>query len=203
MLKKSIKGMAGCFRVFFLLVFIFTGCGGAKNEPVNSSHEPGPKLTLSTNEKTLIVYYSRSGKTEIVAKELAEQLSCDIEEISSKKNRQGFGGILTCVFDSVFDRYDEIETVKGDVKGSDQLIIVSPIWIHRVSSPVRTFIKDAGLQGKDIYLILTYNGSLEQEHEQEIKTRLAAHNVNLKGLSKIITKEKTEADIEKAAMALL
>ena len=40
--------------------------------------------------KTLIIYYSNSGKTHLVAKTLAVNLNVDMVRINDLKNRDGF-----------------------------------------------------------------------------------------------------------------
>ena len=51
----------------------------------------------SEHYKPLIVYYSRTGTSRIVADALVEYLSGSIEEIQSTKNRDGLLGVFTCV----------------------------------------------------------------------------------------------------------
>ena len=40
--------------------------------------------------KTLIIYYSQHGSTEVVARTLAKELKTDILEVTDLKNRSGF-----------------------------------------------------------------------------------------------------------------
>jgi len=46
--------------------------------------------TLVANLKTLVVYYSRSGTTRIIAEALSEALNSNIEEIVEANGRAGF-----------------------------------------------------------------------------------------------------------------
>ena len=45
--------------------------------------------------KNLVVYYSRTGRTKKIAKEIQERLNADIEEIHDVKNREGILGWLS------------------------------------------------------------------------------------------------------------
>lgn len=161
--------------------------------------EPSLQKNISSPEesKPIIVYYSRSGKTRMVANELMNQLSCEITEIKSTVERSGFFGIITCVLDQLLDRDDQIEPLRKNMREYNPIIIATPIWIGKISSPARTFIKQARLQGKEVYIFLTYNGSLTEEKENTLKEVITSQGINLKALYKIVTKEKTEEEIKK------
>jgi flavodoxin len=158
-------------------------------------------VSADKGAQSLVVYYSRSGKTRLVANELASQLSCDLREIRSKKKRDGIG-VINCVLDSLLDRDDSTAIFEKDLGGYDSIIVATPIWVSKLSSPARAFIKGAGLQGKRVCLIITYNGDLPEEKEAEILTELESEGVDLQGFYKIMTKEKTEGDIRKEARAV-
>ena len=151
----------------------------------------------------IVVYYSRTGKTRIVANALKEQLACETAEIKSTENREGFLGVVTCVLDSLLERDDAMEPFNKDIKGYNPIIIASPIWIGKLSSPARTFIKQMGLKDKDVYIFLTYNGRLTEEKEKALEDGITSQAIELKGLYKIVTKEKTEEDIEKTVITQL
>jgi flavodoxin len=154
-------------------------------------------LLNAEHDKPLIVYYSRTGNSRIVADALMEYLSGTIEEIQSTKNRDGLLGVFTCVLDQLLERDDILKPLDKDPKDYDPVIIVAPIWIGKISSPARTFIKQAELQGKDVYLVLTYNGSLTEDKEKALEQTITAQDITCKGLYKIITKEQTADEIRK------
>jgi len=47
-----------------------------------------------TTMKTLVVYYSRTGKTKFVAEKIAVELKADVEEVVDLKSRSGRFGFL-------------------------------------------------------------------------------------------------------------
>jgi len=157
----------------------------------------------SEGSKPIIVYYSRTGETRIVANTLKDQLSYEIEEIKSTEDREGFWGVITCVLDSILDRDDIIEPFNKDLKGYNPIIIASPIWVGKLSSPARTFIKQTELKDKEVDIFLTYNGRLTEEKEKALEDRITSQGIELKNLYKIITKEKTEEEIQKEVITQL
>lgn len=154
-------------------------------------------LTAPQGQKPLVVFYSRTGKTKTVANALAKRLSCDTEEIQSTEERTGILGAFTCVLDQLLDRYDQILPYNKDLSNYNPIIIATPIWLGKLSSPIRTFIKQTSLKDKEVYLALTFNGRLTEEKEKLITESLAAQGIASKAIYKIITKEKTEEDIVK------
>jgi len=178
--------------VFSLSILYFPTQSMLMADPAIRENVPSPE-----GSNPIIVYYSRTGKTRIVANALKEQLPCEIAEIKSTEDREGFWGVITCVLDSLFNRDDVIEPFNKDLKGYNPIIIASPIWIGKLSSPARTFMKQAGLNGKEVYIVLTYNGSFTEEKENILKEGLTSQETNLKELYKVVTKEKTDEEIKK------
>lgn len=62
--------------------------------------------------KTLIIYYSQHGSTEVVARTLAKELKTDILEVTDLKNRSGFKNKLTSCIDSIKETKTEIALLK-------------------------------------------------------------------------------------------
>ena len=51
--------------------------------------------------KSLVVYYSWTGNTEIVAKELANQLKADIRSLKEEKERKEAAGFMRAGFEAM------------------------------------------------------------------------------------------------------
>jgi flavodoxin len=150
-----------------------------------------------------IVYFSRSGKTRMVVNALKGQLSCEVAEIKSEIDRTGFLGAMTCVIDQYLDREDEPEPFTKDLTGYNPILIGSPIWMGKISSPVRTFIKGAGLKGKDVYIFVTYSGRLSDEKVEKMKEWLLNQGLIVKGIYKIVSAKKGQSDFDKEVKKIL
>jgi flavodoxin len=159
-------------------------------------------VLLENGKSPLVVYYSRSGKTRLVAEAISKAMAAEVVEITSKKNREGIFGIFTCVLDQLMDRDDEQLPLSLDLASYDPIYIASPIWLHKMSSPAMTFIKNAVLTGKQVYIVLTYNGSQMDEDEKKLKGKVLSCGVAIKELYKIKTKEKDLKELEKEAAGI-
>ena len=192
-LKKFFHPL-GLVLVSFLFLFILSICPPDSSRAESS---PQPDTLTSGDCNPLIVYYSRSGNSQIVADALKEQLSCNVECIHSTKDREGFLGVLTCVLDQLLNRDDILQPLEKNPNNYNPVILISPVWMGKLASPARTFMKQTRLDDKEIYLILTYNGRLTGDKEKAIAEEITAQGGILKGIYKIITKEKTEEEIKK------
>ncbi len=92
------------------------------------------------NPSVLIVYYSRSGNTRKVADMIAHLIDCDVEPIVCKENLSGFWGFIKCAFYAVFNKFLQISKIEHNLEKYKVVLIGTPIWAGKISSPIRTFI---------------------------------------------------------------
>ena len=85
--------------------------------------------------RTLIVYYSRTGANEKVAKALQEKLGCDIEEIRDTADRSGALGMFRSVIETMFKRSAKIEEMAKRPEDYELVIIGTPVWIGSMIKP--------------------------------------------------------------------
>ena len=90
--------------------------------------------------KALIVFYSRTGTTKKLAREIENLLECDIEEIIDTKKRTGFLGYLLAGRDALQGRLTEIQELEKNPVYYELVIIGTPVWVNTMSSATRTFI---------------------------------------------------------------
>ncbi len=106
---------------------------------------------------TLIVYYSRTGKTRMVAEKLADMLDADIEEIREVKGRSGRMGWFVGVKDSLLDKPAEL-TSEHTVEPRKLVIIGMPVWASAPPPAIRAFLGRYDLAGKTVCAFCTHDG---------------------------------------------
>jgi len=90
--------------------------------------------------RILVVFHSRTGTTRRVAQAIADSLKADIEEIVDRKQRTGLFGYLGAGRDAMRRRLTPIGEPARDPSGYDLVIVGTPIWVGRMSSPVRSYL---------------------------------------------------------------
>ncbi len=178
--------------IFIFLLYMVTGA--AAETVITDASIQG--------QKPLLVYFSRGGNTRIVARELAADLGADSVEIKSKLNRQEFSGIITCLLDQLLDRDDDPELIPVDIASHNPVIIASPTWLKTLSSPARTFIQQHDFKGKDVYIVLTYNGKARDDIDAKLKEIIAPRGGTFAGLFTLIAKGKDEQGLRDEAKKL-
>jgi len=127
--------------------------------------------------KTLVVYYSRTGKTRFVAEKVAAELKADIEEVVDLKNRSGRFGFLKAGYDAT--RGNETETGETQKLPSDfNLIVVgTPVWNSRPASAVSTYLKRNDFAGKKVAVFCTNEGMGEEKAVDRTKALISNGDV--------------------------
>jgi flavodoxin len=109
--------------------------------------------------KTLIVYYSRTGITKKVAEYLQRKLNCDIEEIIDTKKRDGVLGYIIGGKDAMQKNLTTIKPLTKNITDYEQIIIGTPVWGHKITPAVRTFIAENKSKLKNIAVFCTMGSS--------------------------------------------
>lgn len=93
------------------------------------------------NDRTLLVFYSRTGYTRRIATEIAAALGGDVEELHDRVGRRGPLGYARSVLEAV-SRFDTLlKPSQHDPAGYGLVIVGTPIWFWNLSSPVRTWLR--------------------------------------------------------------
>ena len=112
--------------------------------------------------RTIIYYYSMTGRSEELARRIAAELQCDAEPILEARRRisRGFLRFLSGGAAKA-GQSAQIRQVTNDPSDYDRIILVSPIWASSPTPALRGFAgahRDE-LEGKRLGLILTNLGS--------------------------------------------
>ena len=105
----------------------------------------------------LCIYYSRSGHTRRAVKEIAEALDAEIVAISDERDRSGWKGYLRSGMDAMKTSTKPLrpfETAKP-LEEYKLVIVGTPVWGGRCSSPIRGLLKRRGLEMSRVAYVLT------------------------------------------------
>jgi flavodoxin len=109
--------------------------------------------------KLLVVFYSRSGMTRTIAQALADELRCDLEEITELKSRAGVFGYMRSLMEALLKRPAIIAPIQRDVAMYDLVIVGTPVWGSSVSSPVRAYLMVTARQLPEVAFFCSFGGS--------------------------------------------
>jgi flavodoxin len=108
--------------------------------------------------RKLIIYYSRTGTTRALAAELAIKLDADMLSIEDTRSRRGATGYLRSLFEVVRGTLPAIEPTNLDPSSYDLVLLGTPVWAGRPSSPMRRFLCDVGHSLHHVAFFCTYGG---------------------------------------------
>ena len=128
--------------------------------------------------RKIFIYYSFSNNGEAVSNYLKNK-GYDIRRIKVKKDLPNnfFLSILTGGYKSLVNYKEKLVDFDNNIDDYDEILIGSPIWNDRLSSPITTLLDNINLEDKRIKFIL-YSGSGQGKHANEfIKSRYPNANI--------------------------
>lgn len=91
--------------------------------------------------KYLVVYYSRTSTTKMLAEDIAGKVNADIEEIIPKVNYQGKLGYAKGGKDAMTEKIVDLESQKFDPADYDTVYIGVPVWAGKAANPIISYLK--------------------------------------------------------------
>jgi flavodoxin len=109
--------------------------------------------------KTMILFYSRTRKTALVARTLAQEVNADYIEITDVNDREGALNYLKASVDAFRENKTLIKPETVDLTDYDLIYVGSPTWASKPAPAIITLIDQCNFQGKDVILFATMGGS--------------------------------------------
>ena len=169
-----------------LIVAIVTGAaslGGAAFALMvakDRTYAPSPPYAPrgEPNRHAVVVYYSRSGHSEAVAREIARTLNAPIARIDADYPRD-FGGQAKAVSDARAGVLPAIRVEAHDLAPARRVFLVSPTWMFRPATPLWAYVEQADLAAKEVVLVTTGNSRFEQKETDAFAARVRARGGRL------------------------
>ena len=175
--KKTMNIILGIFGLIILAIAGFAAfVVGTENTQFKRNAEIAdyqPRTSLDS--KVLVVYFSRSNNTELMAMEIANHYEADLIRLHADKYRIGFRGWLNALSDAQ-TKHASITPEKIDLSRYETIFIGSPIWWYSPAPPAWQFVNNNDLADKNIVLFNTFNSKFKQEYIDEFKTNIEDKN---------------------------
>ncbi len=111
----------------------------------------------SERQTVLIVYYSESGRTRAAAAGLDKALNATVEPLNAPLliGRTGFWMFCWRALNAILGRAAAIEPPLHDPAGFDLVILASPVWANRLSTPMLGYLQRFQRRFKRVAFVTT------------------------------------------------
>lgn len=113
----------------------------------------------------LCVYYSRTGNTEKLMQEIAADLNGELLKLDDGVDRSGLRGWMRSGLQAMSRRLPAVKPPETELPLSiyDLVIIGTPVWAGRCSSPVRSFLVEYGNELRRVAYVITRSSDVHYE----------------------------------------
>jgi menaquinone-dependent protoporphyrinogen IX oxidase len=120
-------------------------------------------------QRILVVYYSRSGFTQAIARQLARSCRADLEAIVDDSGRSRVVGYARSAVEAALHLAPEIAPSRHRPSDYDLVVIGTPIWFWNIASPVRAYIKRHRSAFRRVAFFCTMGGSGDAKVLRDLK----------------------------------
>ncbi|MEK0418647.1 MAG: hypothetical protein RI949_2653 [Pseudomonadota bacterium] len=132
--------------------------------------------------KILIAFYSRSGHTEQIAREMSALCGAHIDRIQDfGLSRKGLLGYLRCSWEAIRGSVPAIEPAIHDPRCYELVVIGTPVWNWSLASPVRTYVQSHAGEFRRVAFFCTKGGS--GDHRVFRQLEILCHQAPLEKLA--------------------
>jgi hypothetical protein len=135
--------MSTSYFIFGLLQAVTGYAAWVFYEQEHFTVDPKAYPRIGTNDKRLVVYFSRLGYTCKAAFEEAERSGAQLYEIRATERTEGTLGFWWCGRFGMHRWEMPIEPFPLDLSAYEHVTICTPVWVFAVCAPVRAFCKAA------------------------------------------------------------
>jgi flavodoxin len=123
--------------------------------------------------KSLVIFYSLTGKTKLVAQTIAEALNAELVEIEEvKPRRRGFVTYLSGGFAAITNKGSQIRPVNVSWNQYDTVFIGSPVWASRPTPAINSLVYANNFKSQSIVPFFTMGGDNSDKALENITAKI-------------------------------
>jgi hypothetical protein len=112
-------------------------------------------VLVATHKRILVVYYSLTGTTSKVAKDLAARLDADIERIEDTQHGVGFLNYLKASLHAWRQIPAVIGALQRDPAQYELTLVGTPVWCWQMTPAVRAYLQQTGSKPHKVAFFVT------------------------------------------------
>jgi hypothetical protein len=105
--------------------------------------------------RVLVAYYSLTGNTARVGRDLAKALGADLESIRDEEHGAGVLGYFKAAVDAVRETPAQIAAPAHDPGNYSLVIVATPVWAGKMTPAVRTYLQNLRANRCDVAFVIT------------------------------------------------
>jgi flavodoxin len=146
--------------------------------------------------KALVVYYSLTGKTNVVAQALARELGADVRRVEDvEKPSVTWWFIFTGAISAMRGAQSKIKPIDTDLRGYDRIFVGSPVWGGSPSTAINAFIAKADFSGKEAVPFMTMGGNHASGALKKMSERIEERGGKIAGSFALSSKNATDEEL--------
>ena len=124
--------------------------------------------------KVLVLYYSQTNTTKVVAEEIANALGADLEAILPVVPYEGDIPAVAarCAKDAAEGKLPELKPFTVDVNAYDIIFLGYPIWMGTYAPPVAAALEAVNLDGKKVVPFCTFGSGGLDSSTKDLQAKL-------------------------------
>lgn len=112
--------------------------------------------------KTLVVYYSQTGRTEVLAQQISRVVDGDLFKLVPTET---FPSDMFATADMAKDQYTHhqlpVLQTMPNLSSYDRILVGSPVWSGRLATPVAAFFESAAIEDQTVAVFCTSVGQTD------------------------------------------
>ncbi len=185
--------------LFIILSFIFMLSEFALSDNATQQLSQDNATCSVTDNSTLILYYSMTGKTKIVAEEL-NSLMPGSKLVEVKSDASIPAAIFWYKLPFTKAAIEPVNIVFDDY---DRIFLCTPIYMQGISPAIKAVIKDIPIKNKKVSVFTTCGGFYGSFMHWFVKGSIRSRGAEVQGLYVVKVGGKTDEEIEDQTAAYL